>query len=303
MPVAFIETQFPARISLEAEGGPGYSTDLVVTSGGREQRNRNWSQARLSWQVGHLPKPRAEWEPLVSFFRIVAGRATGFRFKDWMDYRVTISEGVLIPLDASGAPIGTPGLGFGVPSYQLAKRYTAGGQVEDRIIRKPVSGSVIAQQAGGAVVFGGGAGQAALDATTGVLTFQPAASSNVSAITVGATTQVTLAAALTPLSVGDRLYLTGLTGADAALINNASHVISAVASNVYTLSTNTAGKTITAAGQGRRYPRVTDTLAWAGEFDVPARFDTDEMRARVVTSGPAGLMVAWDAIPIIELRT
>jgi uncharacterized protein (TIGR02217 family) len=299
---AFIETQFPPRIALEAEGGPGYSTTVVAAANGAEQRNRNWAQARLAWQVGHVPKLETEWAPLLAFFRVVAGRATGFRFKDWTDFRVALAEGLLQPLDAAGQPVGTPGLGYGVPSYQLVKRYQFGATAEDRLIRKPVANSVTLQQAGSGVVFGAGAGQAALDTTTGIVTFVPAASQSVSTVTVGATTQVTLAAALSPLAIGDRLFLTGLTGADAALLNNASHAITNVAGAVYTLSTNTAGKTITpGSGVGRRYPRVTDALAWAGEFDVPARFDADRMVAATVARTQAGLRIQWQAIPIVEI--
>lgn len=45
-------------------------------------------------------------------------------------------------------------------------------------------------------------------------------------------------------------------------------------------------------------------VTWAGEFDVPMRFDTDKLDGRVVARTPAsGLLHAWDAIPIIELPT
>jgi len=303
MPAPFLEVQFPARIGLEAEGGPGYSTSVVTSVSGRESRNGAWAQERHAWTVGHVPKLPAEWAPLRAFFRVVKGQLIGFRFKDWTDFQVALTEGLLQPLNAAGAPVGTPGLGYGVPAYQLLKRYAFDATTDDRTIAKPVAGTVAVQLAGGAVTFGGGAGQIALDTTTGIVTFQPAASQTVSTVTVGATTQVTLAAALTPLGIGDRLYLTGLTGADAALLNNASHAISAVAGAVYTLSTNTAGKTITpGSGVGRRYPRVTDTLAWSGEFDVPARFDTDRMVAVNDSRTTAGLRIRWEAIPIVEIR-
>jgi len=276
---------------------------VVVGAGGREARNSQWAAERHAWTVGHVPKLPAEWEPLRAFFRLVRGKGSGFRFKDWTDYQATLAEGILQPLNAAGAPVGTPGLGFGVPAYQLVKRYAYAGFTDDRTIAKPVAGTVAVQLAGGAVAFGGGAGQIALDTTTGVVTFQPAASQAVSTVTVGATTQVTLAAALSPLAIGDRLYLTGLTGADAALLNNASHAITNVSSATYTLSTNTAGKTITpGAGVGRRYPRVTDALAWSGEFDVPARFDTDRMVAVNDSRTSAGLRIRWEAIPIVEIR-
>lgn len=45
-------------------------------------------------------------------------------------------------------------------------------------------------------------------------------------------------------------------------------------------------------------PDNTDTLTWAGEFDVPCRFDIDEMRG---TPNDGGLWT-WETIPIVEIR-
>lgn len=41
--------------------------------------------------------------------------------------------------------------------------------------------------------------------------------------------------------------------------------------------------------------------AWYGEFDVHARFDTDEMRSETITRSGDELLVGWSAIPIIEV--
>ena len=91
MPAPFLEVQFPARISVEAEGGPGYATSVVVGAGGREARNSQWAAERHAWTVGHVPKLPAEWEPLRAFFRLVRGKGSGFRFKDWTDYQATLA--------------------------------------------------------------------------------------------------------------------------------------------------------------------------------------------------------------------
>lgn len=43
-------------------------------------------------------------------------------------------------------------------------------------------------------------------------------------------------------------------------------------------------------------------VTWAGEFDVPMRFDTDKLDGRIVSRNPStGLLHQWDAIPIIEV--
>lgn len=44
-------------------------------------------------------------------------------------------------------------------------------------------------------------------------------------------------------------------------------------------------------------------VTWAGEFDVPMRFDTDKLDGRIVTrqADGGGLLHEWDSIPVIEV--
>jgi uncharacterized protein (TIGR02217 family) len=51
-------------------------------------------------------------------------------------------------------------------------------------------------------------------------------------------------------------------------------------------------------------PLNTDVLSWSGQFDVPARFDVDEMKKQIMDrNGPGGdLLVDWGSIPVIEIR-
>jgi Conserved hypothetical protein 2217 (DUF2460) len=55
-----------------------------------------------------------------------AGRARGFRFKDWKDY-----QAVAQPLQAIGGG-----------NYQLVKQYVSGGITYTRVITKPVAGAI-----------------------------------------------------------------------------------------------------------------------------------------------------------------
>lgn len=49
--------------------------------------------------------------------------------------------------------------------------------------------------------------------------------------------------------------------------------------------------------------RTAANLTWQGEFDVPCRFDTDQMQARHVGRHPSdGRLYEWTSIPITELR-
>lgn len=126
--MAFIETRFPTDISYGSGGGPEYSTDIVISQSGYEQRNSNWSQARARYNVAHGIKTQAQLNTLIAFFRARKGMADGFRFKDWTDYAAT------------NQLIGT---GNGTQTvFQLVKSYNSGSVTESRIISKPVAGSV-----------------------------------------------------------------------------------------------------------------------------------------------------------------
>lgn len=126
--MAFIETRFPADISYGSAGGPEYSTDIVVTQGGYEQRNINWSQSRARYNVAYGVRTQTQLDALIAFFRARKGRADGFRFKDWTDYTATAQ---------------TIGTGSGsATTFQLVKKYTSGSITETRTITKPVSGAI-----------------------------------------------------------------------------------------------------------------------------------------------------------------
>ncbi len=99
-----------------------------MTYGGHEQRNINWSQARARFNVAHGVKTKAQLDALIAFFRARKGRAIGFRFKDWTDYK------------ASGQMLGT-GNGA-LTQFQLVKTYASGATEELRIITKPVNGTI-----------------------------------------------------------------------------------------------------------------------------------------------------------------
>jgi uncharacterized protein (TIGR02217 family) len=189
--MAFYEIQFPPKISFGAQGGPGFSTDVVVVSSGAEQRNIIWSQARRRYDVAHAARLQPASDEVKAFFHNMRGRAHGFRFKDWTDYQVIAGEGSIVTIGSV---------------KHLGKRYTSGAQTYDRVITKPVSGTV--------TVTGGGT----VDYTTGIIT----------------------------------------------------------------------GGTPT---------------SWVGEFDVPVRFDTDELVGEILNRNVSrGFIVGWREIPLVELK-
>lgn len=126
--MAFVDVRFPVDIAFGSSGGPEYSTDIVMTQSGFEQRNINWEQARARYNVAHGVKTQAQLDALIAFFRARKGKAYSFRFKDWTDYRV------------QGQVIGTGNGSLSV--FQLIKTYLSGGVVETRVITKPVAGTL-----------------------------------------------------------------------------------------------------------------------------------------------------------------
>jgi uncharacterized protein (TIGR02217 family) len=187
----FIETRFPVDISYGVVGGPGFKTDVVVVNSGFEQRNAVWEDSRCMWDAAHGLKTQDQLDTLIAFFRVMKGRANGFRFKDWTDFSVGSGEGIFRPLSGT--------------TFQMVRRYTTAGNNQDRDISKPVSGTIVVT---------GGTG-VSVNYTTGVVT-----------VTSGTPT------------------------------------------------------------------------AWTGEFDVPARFDTDQMKVSIEDYNA----YTWGQIPVLEIR-
>jgi len=151
--MSFVEVQFPADISYGSSGGPEYSTDIVETFSGYEQRNINWSQSRAKYNATHGVKTPEQLEELIRFFRARQGRAIGFRFKDWTDYQATAQN------IGTGDDIET--------DFQMVKRYTNGSVTVTRIINKPVDNSVLKIYLDAALQMSG----YTVDFSTGIVTF------------------------------------------------------------------------------------------------------------------------------------
>jgi uncharacterized protein (TIGR02217 family) len=156
----FHEVRFPDSIAYGATGGPEFATTVVVTGAGHERRNVTWAEARGRWDVGSGFKNQQQLDELLAFFRARRGRAYGFRFKGWTDYR------------AVGQLLGT---GDGAnKAFQLVKRYPSGGVIEVRTITKPVAGTVRVYKDGVEQLAG-----RSVDVTTGVVTFTAAPAAGV----------------------------------------------------------------------------------------------------------------------------
>lgn len=93
-----------------------------------------WQFPLCSYKLSRDLFNQADHEKLLAFWRLMGGRATGFRFKDWMDYKGTAEV------------IGTAdGI---TTNFQLVKKYTfldsvtGVSQTITRSISKPVPGTL-----------------------------------------------------------------------------------------------------------------------------------------------------------------
>lgn len=155
--MAFHAVRFPLDIALGARGGPERATDVVTLASGREERNSRWAQSRRRYNAGYGVKSRADMQAVLAFFEERRGRLHGFLWRDALDFS---SNGT-----ASPTPLDQVlGTGDGVRTgFQLTKRYGAAFEPYERVIGKPVAGTVRVAVAG--VELGGGA--FAVDADSG----------------------------------------------------------------------------------------------------------------------------------------
>ena len=279
-----------------------------VNQGGFNSINVVWQRTLRQFDLGITPMLPAQWQALEALFEVTDAGAFGFLMEDPKDSS-TSGGGVLQPLGPTGLPVGTVGLGFGVPAYRVAKRYTSIGssRTKDRAITRPrLAGFALLRDAA-PVSIGVAAGNIALDTTTGIVTFVPDATSAATSITAGATTQVVTTTNPGTLIAGQRLFLSGFAGAGAPLVNGLSHVINTVTGSgpfTFTLATVTTGAAITVgAGQGARYPQASQALTWSGNFFVPVHFANDEIDWDMVRSGsPDARLIVGPTVTLMEVR-
>ncbi len=286
--MSFIETpRFPECISIGAQGGPGYSTNIITLASGFEQRNMNWEQSRARYTIGESARTPENMRLLLAWFRSMKGRAHGFRFKDHVDYQVErVASANNFPLGFVGGGVGT-----GARSYQLVARYAIGSLVELRQIRKPVAGSV-KLYANGVLI-----GTASVDSTTGIVTLTPLASAVINSITQANPGVVTTSAAHLYTS-GQAIYLHNITGM--TQVNARAFVITLISPTQFHLGEDTSAYSAytSGTGQAHRYYQPSDVLTWDGEFDVPVRFDTDNMDVGYISKKHFD----WQDVALVELR-
>ena len=132
--IDFAEERLELGIDYGAVGGPSFSTEIIENAAGEEQRNAMMWLPLGRWQLGERMLLDSAYDSiqevqyLRSFHSSKRGSRTGFRFKDWSDYRVVdqyigITNGV-------------------IQTWYLKKTYQVGEHAIFRPITKPVQGTV-----------------------------------------------------------------------------------------------------------------------------------------------------------------
>ncbi|WP_128253817.1 DUF2460 domain-containing protein [Falsirhodobacter deserti] len=161
--MAFHEIRFPANLSFGSVGGPERRTDIVTLANGFEERNTPWAHARRHYDAGVGLRSLDDVATLIAFFEARQGQLHGFRWKDWADHKSCLPSGTVGPADQ------LIGRGDGQQRvFRLVKTYASGRQSYDRIIAKPVEGTVQVSLGGDPLVAGVAF---TVNAATGVLTF------------------------------------------------------------------------------------------------------------------------------------
>ena len=233
--------------------------------------------------VGYGGKTQVATDALKDFFNAVQGRAHGFRVKDFSDFKADATNTTAKRIDAE--------------KYQLQKTYTAGALQRIRDITKPVSGTV-------SVFVNGAPAAATVDTTKGIVTITATGT----ALTVSSISKAAQAVVVTSAAHGliagqgvkfdnGALGMTQIRGLSGFVISVTNTTTFVLGIDTTAFSTYTSGAKIAAL------PKAADVIKWAGEFDVPCRFDTDEMRIEVEDKNASGLIYNWNSVPVIELRT
>ncbi|MFC3786728.1 uncharacterized protein (TIGR02217 family) [Sphingopyxis italica] len=134
---AFDAVDFPLAIGREAVVATEFSTQIVSSPSGHEQRASEWAEARMRYDAGPGIRSEADVRVLTDFFRARRGAARAFRFRDPFDGSSAADGGLPTATDQ------LLGQGDGVRrQFALVKRYGAGDAEQVRPIRLPVAASV-----------------------------------------------------------------------------------------------------------------------------------------------------------------
>lgn len=154
--------RLPTAIGLDLRIEARRAADPVVTRGKKRYPNLRWSQSQRRYDFTFGPKIFADLKVFTDVWEAV-GFAHSFRFKDPYDYSTAASGAAIANNDV------TLGTGDGAATtFQLVVPTTAGSLTHNRVIRAPVSGTVLVALDGVTAVE---TTDYSIDYSSGVVTF------------------------------------------------------------------------------------------------------------------------------------
>lgn len=137
--MSFLETpRFPSCIRYGYQMNSAWSETINSVASGNEGRNRNWVRSLKTFPITMGPNATDDILEAYEFWEALAGPDCGFRFKDWADFKsCRITEDPTSSDQQCQLITGSPGSG-----YQLQKLYTKGARSTQRLILKPVQGTI-----------------------------------------------------------------------------------------------------------------------------------------------------------------
>jgi hypothetical protein len=169
-------------------------------------------------------------------------------------------------------------------------------------LQKLVPGTVSVYR-GGVLQVDGSPGDIQIDETTGKIDFEVDETKGISSHGIGANHNFVVSGAFSPNFVtGGRVYVTGITGTAASILNGIAHELLSVSGTTLTTTTDTTGLTAT-GGTAWYYPQPSETLTIVCEFDVPCIFSSDEASFDLFQKTPDGeYYYQWTGINLEEDR-
>lgn len=263
------------------------------------------SRSYREYEFGAVPMSFERWQTLEGLFEVTDAGAAGFLLEDPKDVIVAVGAGFMAPFTTE--LVGSIGTGYGVPVFKLYKRYQALGvssRTKDRSVTRPQSGASL-YRGGVAVTIGASPGNAAINYDTGTVTFVADESQALTSITAGGSTVLNFAngtGMVAAMSVGQRVYLLGLSGTAASRLNGLSHAITAKGATSLTVSTSTSGLAAT-GGTAYKYPQASEAMTWTGRMYVPVHFQNDEIDWSLLRPAPnvAGRLFSGPSVVLSEV--
>ena len=294
--MAFIEIRFPEDIGYGTVGGATYKTIIATQYSGAESRAKSWQYPLQKYNIVYEVKSITAINILNNFFNATGGRFSGFRFKDFNDFSSS-PDGFSTPQETDQEILTYPNLtgpdGI-TANYQVIKQYTVGGISQIRIIKKIVTPiqlyypliSGIREDSIGAVL---------LDPNTGILTFPANDARVITNITQANPCVVTMSSA--GLFVPNTLFIKNVLGMTE--VNNMRFKIINKAGNQLTLNLDSSAfNAYISGGDINTLPQTGEIVTTGYLFDVPVRFDTDQLLISRDSFNTASITT----LPLVEIR-